>query len=72
MAALHMINMVGKFYRDLERIGAAMEMSNSYMIAIIEKKLPEQMCTDWTNLIAEKGEVNSRAEFRLLMNFLAK
>ena len=34
MAALRMINMVEKSYRDLERIGAAKEMSNSYMIAM--------------------------------------
>ena len=72
MAALRMINMVEKSYRDLERIGAAMEMSNSYMIAMIKKKLTEEMRTDWVKFIAEKGKVNSQAVLRILMDFLAK
>ena len=33
-----MINTVEKAYRDLVRIGSEIEMSNSYMISMIEKK----------------------------------
>ena len=44
--ALHMIDTVEKSYRDLVRIGSGTEMSNSYIIAMIEKKLPEEMRTD--------------------------
>ena len=72
MAALHMINTVEKAYRDLVRIGAEMEMSNSYMISMIERKLPEQMRIEWVKSIAEKGETDSQDVFRLLMEFLAK
>ena len=42
-ATLVMIKTVDKSYRDLERIGSEQEMGNSYMIALIEKKLPEEM-----------------------------
>ena len=71
-AALHMIDTVEKSYRDLVRIGAGTEMSNSYIIAMIEKKLPEEMRTDWVKLIAEKEEVDSQTVFKLLMDFLGK
>jgi hypothetical protein len=42
-AALHLINTVEKAYQDLNRIGLQQEMSNSYIISMIEKKLPEEM-----------------------------
>lgn len=71
-AALDMINTVEKAHIDLQRIGAQTEMSNSYIIALIEKKLPEEMRMDWVKFIAEKGEVDSSAIFRLLMGFLKK
>ena len=71
-AALHMINTVEKAYRDLVRIGAGTEMSNSYIIAMIEKKLPEEMRKDWVKLVAEKEEVDSHAVFKLLMDFLGR
>ena len=64
-ATLLMIKTVEKSYRDLERIGAELEMSNAYIIALIEKKLPEEMRLDWVKLIAEKGEVDSRKTFFL-------
>ena len=71
-AALDMINTVEKAHIDLQRIGAQAEMSNSYIIALIEKKLPEEMRMDWVKFIAEKGEVDSNAIFKLLMGFLKK
>ena len=71
-AALHMINTVEKAYRDLVRIGAGMEMSNSCIIAMIEKKLPEEMRKDWVKLIAEKEEVDCHSVFKLLMDFLER
>ena len=71
-ATLVMINTVEKSYRDLERIGSEQEMGNSYMIALIEKKLPEEMRLDWIKSVAEKGEVNSHRIFFMLMEFLAK
>ena len=69
-AALHLINTVEKAYQDLKRIGLEHEMSNSYIISIIEKKLPEEMRMDWIKSIAEKGEVNSAKVFMLMMQFL--
>ena len=60
VAALNMINTVEKAYRDLVRIGSEIEMSNSYMISMIEKKLPDQMRMEWIKLIAEKGEKDSQ------------
>ena len=71
-AALGMINTVEKAYMDLVRIGAGQEMSNSYIIAMIEKKMPEEMRMDWVKFIAEKDKVDSSATFKLLMGFLKK
>ena len=70
VAALNMINTVEKAYRDLVRIGSEIEMSNSYMISMIEKKLPDQMRMEWIKLIAEKGEKDSQVVFSMLMEFL--
>ena len=72
IAALHLINTVEKAYQDLVRIGSEQEMSNSYIIAMIEKKLPEEMRVDWVKFIAEKGDVDSQATFKMLMGFLGK
>ena len=72
MATLNMINMVEKSYRDLVRIGSETEMSNSFMISMIEKKLPEQMRIEWVKLVAEQGVTDSQVVFQLLMDFLAK
>ena len=69
-AALHLINTVEKAYQDLKRIGLEHEMSNSYIISVIEKKLPEEMRIDWIKSIAEKGEVDSAKVFMLMMHFL--
>jgi hypothetical protein len=72
VAALNMINTVEKAYRDLVQIGSEIEMSNSYMISMIEKKLPDQMRMEWIKLIAEKGEKDSQVVFSMLMEFLAR
>ena len=72
MATLNMINMVEKSYRDLVRIGSQTEMSNSFMISMIERKLPEQMRIEWVKLVAEQGVTDSHLVFQLLMDFLAK
>ena len=72
VATLNMINMVEKSYRDLVRIGSQTEMSNSFMISMIERKLPEQMRIEWVKLVAEQGVTDSHLVFQLLMDFLAK
>ena len=72
MTTLNMINMVEKSYRDLVRIGSQTEMSNSFMISMIERKLPEQMRIEWVKLVAEQGVTDSQVVFQLLMDFLAK
>ena len=71
-AALHLINTVEKAYQDLNRIGLQQEMSNSYIISMIEKKLPEEMRMEWIKTVAEKGEIDSEIVFKLLMEFLRK
>ena len=71
-AALHLINTVDKAYRDLSRIGAGQEMCNSSIIAIIEKKLPDEIRFDWVQTIAENGEVDSSVVFEMLLVCLKK
>jgi hypothetical protein len=69
-AALHLINTVERAYQDLKRIGLETEMSNSYIISVIEKKLPDEMRIDWVKSIAEKGEIDSTKVFMLMLEFL--
>ena len=71
-AALHLINTVERAHRDLERIGAAQEMSNSTIIAMIERKLPDEMRFDWIQTIAPLVERSSTHKFQLLLQFLKK
>ena len=71
-SALHLINTVEKAYQYLNRIGLQQEMCNSYIISMIEKKLPEEMRMDWIKSVAEKGEIDSGMVFKLLMEFLRK
>ena len=71
-AALNLINTVEKAYQDLNRLGLEQEMSNSYIISLIEKKLPEEMRMEWIKLVAEKGEIDSVVVFKMLMKFLRK
>ena len=68
-ASLNLINTVEK---ALVRIAAEQEMCNSSIISMIEKKLPEEMRFEWIKTIAERGEIDSSAVFRLLMAFLTK
>ena len=71
-AALHLINTVEKEKRDLERIGAGQEMSNSTIIAMIEKKLPEEMRFDWIKTVSLRAGEDSGYKFRLLLEFLQR
>ena len=48
------------------------EMSNSYIILVIEKKLPEERRWIWVKYIAEKGEVDCEKVFQLLLKFLKR
>ena len=71
-AALDLINTVEKAYQDLRKIHLEHEMFNSYIISMIEKKLPEEMRTDWVKSIAEDKKVDSEIVFIKLMKFLDK
>ena len=68
--ALHLINTVEKAERDLRRINAEEEMANSTIIAMIEKKLPEEMCFDWIKTISSKEDQGSSYKFEVLLKFL--
>ena len=71
-AALHLINTVEKAKRDLDRIGAGQEMSNSTIIAMIEKKFPDEMRFDWIKTVSLRVEKDSGYKFRLLLEFLQR
>ena len=71
-AALKLINTVEKAYNDLKKIGAAQEMANATVIAMIKKKFPDEMRLDWVATIAAKGEEDSSALFSMLLKFLLK
>ena len=69
-STLSLINTIEKAHRDLTRIGAAEEMSNSTIIAMVEKKLPEEIRMDWIKTVAPKSEEKSGDKFDRLMVFL--
>ena len=67
-----MINTVEKAYQDLKRLGLEQEMCNSYILSMIEKKLPEEMRKDWVKSIAEMEEIDSGKSFLLMLEFLKR
>jgi hypothetical protein len=71
-ATLRLINTVEKAKRDLDRIGAGQEMNNSFIIAQIEKKFPDEMRFDWIKTVSSHNEENSAHRFNLLMSFLQR
>jgi len=71
-AALKLINTVEKDYNDLKKIGAAQEMANATVIAMIKKKFPDEMRLDWVQTIAAEGEEDSSVLFDMLLKFLMK
>ena len=71
-ATLRLINTVEKAKRDLDRIGAGQEMDNSFIIAQIEKKFPDEMRFDWIKTVSSQTEENSTHRFKLLMSFLQR
>jgi len=71
-AALHLINTVERAHRDLERIGSVQEMSNSTIIAMVERKLPEEMRFDWIKTVAVEDEDDAHYKFKILLQFLRK
>ena len=71
-ATLRLINTVEKAKRDLDRIGAGQEMCNSFIIAQIEKKFPEEMRFEWIKEVASHAEEDSKYRFKLLMVFLQR
>ena len=71
-AALHLINTVEKAYNDLQKIGAAQEMANATIIAMIKKRFPDEMRLDWVKKVASEGEQDSAAIFKMLLQFLAQ
>ena len=71
-ATLRLINTVEKAKRDLDRIGAGQEMCNSFIIAQIEKKFPDEMRFEWIKEVATHAEEDSKHRFNLLMVFLQR
>ena len=71
-SALKLINTVEKAYNDLRKIGAAQEMVNATIIAMIKKKFPDEMRLDWVATVVDKGEEDSSTLFSMLLKFLLK
>lgn len=71
-STLIMIDTVERAYRDLARMGKEAEMKNGTILAMIEKKLPEEIRFDWVKTIAEKNEEDSDEKFTLLLELLRK
>ena len=71
-AALQLINTVEKAYNDLKRIGAAQEMANATVIAMIKKRFPDEMRLDWVKKISSRGEEDSGKMFKMMLEFLTQ
>ena len=68
---LQMIKTVEKAYRDLTRMGRSNEMQNGTILSIIERKLPEEIRSEWIKIIAEReGDDDSEEKFELIFKLL--
>ena len=71
---LHMINIVEKAHRDLQRMGREHEINNSTIISMIEEKLPIEIESEWMNIITGENKEEIRenkfpALLKLLLRF---
>ena len=68
---LQLIKTVERAYRDLARMGRSSEMQNGTIIAMIERKLPEEIRFEWIKIVADlEGEEESEEKFKLLFDLL--
>jgi len=68
-STIHMINVVEKATRDLERLDQGIEMCNATIISHIEERMTNTMKEEWVKTIASKS-IGSDGKFRLLMELL--
>ena len=71
-SALKMIKIVEKAHRDLSRMGRKSEMENGTMLALIEKKFPDEIRFEWISKIAEQKQVEPADKLAILFNLLQK
>ena len=71
-STLQMIMIVEKANRDLKRMGYESEMHNGTVLAMIEKKLPEEIRFEWIQAIAENEDADSQVKVLLMLKLLEK
>ena len=71
-STLQMIMIVEKANRDLIRLGRESEMHNGTVLAMIEKKLPDEIRFEWIQAIAEKEDADSDVKVPLMSKLLEK
>ena len=71
-STLQMIMIVEKANRDLIRLGRESEMHNGTVLAMIEKKLPDEIRFEWIQAIAEKEDADSDVKVPLMLKLLEK
>ena len=71
-STLQMIMIVEKANRDLKRMGCESEMHNGTVLAMIEKKLPEEIRFEWIQAIAENEDADSKVKVLLMLKLLEK
>ena len=71
-STLQMIMIVEKANRDLIRMGRESEMHNGTVLAMIEKKLPDEIRFEWIQAIAENEDADSTVKVPLMLKLLEK
>ena len=71
-STLQMIMIVEKANRDLTRMGCESEMHNGTVLAMIEKKLPDEIRFEWIQAIAEKEDADSDTKVPMMLKMLEK
>ena len=71
-STLQMIMIVEKANRDLKRMGCESEMYNGTVLAMIEKKLPDEIRFEWIQAIAENEDANSEVKVQKMLKLLEK
>ena len=71
-STLQMIMIVEKANRDLKRMGCESEMLNGTVLAMIEKKLPDEIRFEWIQAIAANEDADSEVKVPLMLKLLEK
>ena len=68
---LNLITIIEKAYRDLDRLDQRHQLDNATILAMIERKLPDEITNEWIKIVTSDNH-NYNRTFDLLMDLLSQ